>query len=48
MPNESNRAVGEKRRGCFICNGDHRMRDYPKKEKLDALVAENEKDGDEV
>lgn len=31
------------KRGCFICNGDHRMRDCPKKEKLSALVAEEEK-----
>jgi hypothetical protein len=26
--------------GCFICNGPHRARDCPKKEKLNALVAE--------
>ncbi|XP_059437724.1 uncharacterized protein LOC132170646 [Corylus avellana] len=26
--------------GCFICNGPHRARDCPKKEKLNALVTE--------
>ena len=29
--------------GCFICNGPHRARDYPKREKLNAMVAEDEK-----
>ena len=29
--------------GCFICNGLHRARDYPKREKLNAMVAEDEK-----
>ncbi|XP_057770708.1 uncharacterized protein LOC130990498 [Salvia miltiorrhiza] len=37
---------GEKRRGCFICNGDHCMRDCPKKVKLNALVAESDKESD--
>ncbi|KAK9148304.1 hypothetical protein Scep_007061 [Stephania cephalantha] len=29
-------------KGCFICNGPHRARDCPKKEKLSALIAEDE------
>ncbi|RWR95040.1 gag-asp_proteas domain-containing protein [Cinnamomum micranthum f. kanehirae] len=33
--------------GCFICKGPHRARDYPKKEKLNALVAEEERKQDE-
>jgi hypothetical protein len=31
--------------GCFICNGPHRARDCPKKEKLNALVAEESHEG---
>jgi hypothetical protein len=31
--------------GCFICNGPHRTRDCPKKEKLNALVAEESHEG---
>jgi hypothetical protein len=31
--------------GCFICNGLHRARDCPKKEKLNALVAEESHEG---
>jgi len=27
--------------GCFICNGPYRARDYPKLEKLNAMVAED-------
>ena len=27
--------------GCFICDGPHRARDYPKKEKLNAIIAED-------
>ena len=27
---------------CFICNGPHRARDCPRKEKLNALIAEDE------
>ena len=30
--------------GCFICDGPHRARDCPKKEKLNALMAEDEED----
>ena len=30
--------------GCYICDGPHRARDYPKKEKLNAIMA---KDGEE-
>ena len=41
--------VGEERlyhklpshRGCFICDGPHRARDCPRKEKLNALIAED-------
>ena len=29
--------------GCFICNGPHRARDCPKREKLSALVTVDEK-----
>jgi hypothetical protein len=31
--------------GCFICNGPHRARECPKKEKLNALVAEESHEG---
>ena len=31
--------------GCFICNGPHRGRDCPKKEKLNALVAKESHKG---
>ena len=30
--------------GCFICNGPHRVRDCPKKKKLNALMAEDGED----
>ncbi|KAK4422032.1 hypothetical protein Salat_2154000, partial [Sesamum alatum] len=33
-------------KGCYICNGDHRMKDCPKRGKLNVLVAENN-DGDD-
>ncbi|RWR91972.1 hypothetical protein CKAN_02116000 [Cinnamomum micranthum f. kanehirae] len=33
---------------CFICKGPHRARDCPKKEKLNALVAEEERKQDET
>ena len=29
--------------GCFICNGPHRAKDYPKREKLSALVTTDDK-----
>ena len=29
--------------GCFICNGSHRAKDCPKREKLSALVTANDK-----
>ena len=29
--------------GCFICNGPHRAKDYPKREKLSALVTADDK-----
>ena len=34
---------------CFICDGPHRVRDYPRKEKLNALIVEDEENnGSEV
>ena len=30
--------------GCFICDGPHRARDFPNKEKLNALMEEDEED----
>jgi hypothetical protein len=33
--------------GCFICNGPHRARECPKKEKLNALVAEDNNEGED-
>ncbi|XP_073057363.1 uncharacterized protein [Primulina eburnea] len=35
------------KRGCFICNGDHGMRDCPKRGKLTALVAEQDHETDQ-
>ncbi|XP_059663489.1 uncharacterized protein LOC132309170 [Cornus florida] len=32
--------------GCFICNGPHRVRDCPKREKLSAIVADSKGDSD--
>lgn len=32
--------------GCFICKGPHRARDCPKKEKVNAMVAEEANGGD--
>ncbi|KAL0290293.1 UNVERIFIED_CONTAM: hypothetical protein Sangu_2579400 [Sesamum angustifolium] len=32
------------KKGCYLCNGDHRMRDCPKRGKLNALVAEADDD----
>ena len=29
--------------GCFICNGPHRAREYPKREKLNVLVAKDDR-----
>ncbi|KAK4403121.1 hypothetical protein Sango_1052800 [Sesamum angolense] len=36
--------VDKTKKGCFLCNGDHRMRDCPKRGKLNALVAEADDD----
>ena len=30
--------------GCYICDGPHRARDCPKKEKLNAIMAEDGED----
>ena len=27
--------------GCFICDGPHRVRDFPKKDKLNAIIVED-------
>ncbi|KAG6503122.1 hypothetical protein ZIOFF_035412 [Zingiber officinale] len=35
------------KRGCFICNGDHKMRDCPKRGKLMELVAEQDHEANE-
>ncbi|KAK4381992.1 hypothetical protein Sango_2914300 [Sesamum angolense] len=36
--------VDRTKKGCYLCNGDHRMRDCPKRGKLNALVAEADYD----
>ncbi|KAL0336609.1 UNVERIFIED_CONTAM: hypothetical protein Sradi_4872800 [Sesamum radiatum] len=36
--------VDKTKKGCYLCNGDHRMRDCPKQGKLNALVAEADDD----
>ncbi|KAL0358225.1 UNVERIFIED_CONTAM: hypothetical protein Scaly_1508200 [Sesamum calycinum] len=36
--------VDRTKKGCYLCNGDHRMRDCPKQGKLNALVAEADDD----
>ncbi|KAL0423508.1 UNVERIFIED_CONTAM: hypothetical protein Sradi_0885600 [Sesamum radiatum] len=36
--------VDRTKKGCYLCNGDHRMRDCPKRGKLNALVAEADDD----
>ena len=30
--------------GCYICDGPHRVRDYQKKEKLNAIMVEERED----
>ncbi|KAL5825619.1 hypothetical protein ACOSQ3_021682 [Xanthoceras sorbifolium] len=37
-----------KMQGCFICNGPHRARDCPKKEKIYALISQDAGDSDDV
>ncbi|KAL0386157.1 UNVERIFIED_CONTAM: hypothetical protein Sradi_3010000 [Sesamum radiatum] len=37
-------SVDRTRKGCYLCNGDHRMRDCPKRGKLNALIAEADDD----
>lgn len=41
---KQSQGVGDK--GCFICGGPHFARQCPKKERLNALSVEEEKDGD--
>ncbi|KAL0368100.1 UNVERIFIED_CONTAM: Cysteine synthase [Sesamum calycinum] len=36
--------VDRTKKGCYLCHGDHRMRDCPKRGKLNALVAEADDD----
>ncbi|KAK4380950.1 RNA-directed DNA polymerase [Sesamum angolense] len=36
--------VDRTKKGCYLCNDDHRMRDCPKRGKLNALVAEADDD----
>ena len=31
---------------CFLCDGPHWARDYPKRKTLNAMIEENEKEGD--
>ncbi|KAL5865808.1 hypothetical protein ACOSQ3_003322 [Xanthoceras sorbifolium] len=37
-----------KTQGCFICNGPHRARDCPKKEKINALISQDVGDSDDA
>ena len=39
---------GKKSSGCFICDGPHRARECPKREKLNALVKETEGESSKV
>ncbi|KAK4380945.1 hypothetical protein Sango_3015400 [Sesamum angolense] len=36
--------VDRTKKGCYLCNGDHRMQDCPKRGKLNVLVAEADDD----
>ncbi|KAG8371595.1 hypothetical protein BUALT_Bualt13G0104300 [Buddleja alternifolia] len=47
-PKESQPEIDRSRKGCFICGGDHRMRDCPKRSKLNALMAEDDDSGKDV
>ncbi|KAG8374924.1 hypothetical protein BUALT_Bualt10G0046200 [Buddleja alternifolia] len=47
-PKESQPEIDKSRKGCFICGGDHRMRDCPKRSKLNALMAEDDDSGKDV
>lgn len=47
-PNDAEKQTNGKRTfGCFICDGPHRARECPKKEKLSALVARDNQEGSE-
>ncbi|KAL5744083.1 hypothetical protein ACOSQ2_027199 [Xanthoceras sorbifolium] len=37
-----------KTQGCFICNGPHRTRDCPMKEKINALISQDAGDSDDA
>ncbi|KAL5810667.1 hypothetical protein ACOSQ4_027235 [Xanthoceras sorbifolium] len=45
--NEQNKNKS-KTQGCFICNGSHRARDCPKKEKINALISQDVGDSDDA
>ncbi|KAG8380919.1 hypothetical protein BUALT_Bualt06G0066700 [Buddleja alternifolia] len=47
-PKESQPEIDRSRKGYFICGGDHRMRDCPKRSKLNALMAEDDESGKDV
>ncbi|KAG8366490.1 hypothetical protein BUALT_Bualt17G0085400 [Buddleja alternifolia] len=47
-PKESQPEIDRSRKGCFICGGDHRKRDFPKRSKLNALMAEDDDSGKDV
>ncbi|KAG8391291.1 hypothetical protein BUALT_Bualt01G0172700 [Buddleja alternifolia] len=47
-PKESQPEIDRSRKGCFICGGDHLMRDCPKRSKLNALMTEDDDSGKDV
>ncbi|KAL3626889.1 hypothetical protein CASFOL_029294 [Castilleja foliolosa] len=44
---EGQKTMNKSNRGCFLCDGDHRVHDCPNKTKLNALMRELEKETDE-
>lgn len=44
-PKSDGQSKDNKSKGCFICGGPHRMRECPKKEKVNALVADDSNEG---
>ncbi|PIN25087.1 hypothetical protein CDL12_02170 [Handroanthus impetiginosus] len=48
-PADSQPVIDMTRKGCYLCGGDHRMRDCPKRAKLNAMFAEkSDSDGDDT
>ena len=43
--NDSQSKNGQKNMGCFICDGPHRVNDCPKREMLNAIVADGSREG---